>query len=445
MNFFTISNTVHAMQPNKTSTNSGDTIVVRANPTLGVIPETGTLTPVTRRLFNVLISIAQREEPEQTKHQRPLREVLRHIGHRNDYKGIQDSLRDLVTTPIEWNQPTQEGGTWAVSTMLAHAKIVQKKSSFILQWSFSEALREEILRPKRNFTKLSLVIHTRIRSGASAALFEYCQRYVTWNDGVMKKQPWGWWVAMLCGTKDHGVTEYKYFKRDILRPAIAEVSTRADFTVELVEHKTGRRVTDLQFVVTPKPPSWDADSGLPPYDEKLILSLVDLGLRQHKAKQICESHDAVVIEDAIEYTKARVADRNQPPVKSIPAYFMKALADRYGKSKGAARPQAELDLADPTAEQAKLREAYAAHQWREAYGYWMELDTEPKNALIAEFLTTDVPAVTARAIKKDLLKTMPARTAFSTWLAAKLWGEPTTDDLLTFALARKPERADAAV
>lgn len=410
-----------------------EAFVVRANPTIGVTPQVGTLTPTVRRLFNVLIHIAQREGEGQTKHERPLREVLKLISHRNDYSGLQDSLRELAVTPIEWNQKG-----WTVSTMLAYARIRQEKGGFVLEWGFSDAIREEILRPKGNFTKLSLVIHTRLRNGASVALFEYCQKYANWKDGHMKEQPWAWWAQMLTGSKEHGYEAYKYFKRDVISKAIAEVNTHAGFTVELSETKAGNRVTNLRFFVTPKAPE-RADSDVPVYDQAMMLALVELGIDQGDAVEICEKNDAAPIQDAIEHTRERLTNTKLEKVVSPAAYFKSSLANNYARRK-APKPQAELQLNDPLADHQRLVDRYRAHQHREAYGYWMELDVEPKIDLLSQFLRTDPPAIISKAIKKDKLEQKIARAAFTEWLAKDLWGaEPTAEELLAFSLKEKGE------
>jgi plasmid replication initiation protein len=47
--------------------------------------------------------------------------------------------------------------------------------------------------------------------------------------------------------------EYRIFKRDTLRPAMAEINAVADIEIEMLEFKSGRFVSDLQFTVRKKP------------------------------------------------------------------------------------------------------------------------------------------------------------------------------------------------
>jgi plasmid replication initiation protein len=421
-------------------------VVRRSNTTIGISPRTGAgnLTVLVRRIFNVLVHFTMKDGDREV-YQRPLREVMRYIDYNsNDLDRIKTHLETMASTPMVWDTSTDDDEIWSTAALVAHASIIRPKKKGLashLEWSFAKPIRQKLLAPKK-WTQLSLVMHTKLKSGASIALFEICARYETFPGQRTMRQPYEWWYPVLTGTREDVVPEYKYFKRDVLRPAIAEVNMHADFMVELIEHRRGNKVAELQFAVRSKPTEAIIDADAPRFDGELLERVIRLGMSQADARAICEKHDPPLIQAAIDYTEKRAA--KQPALDSTAAYFKTALKKGYKEPAKAVRPhqQAALDLPDPEAEKGRLRAAYDANQRDQALAYWQELNSEPAQELITEFLATEPPRVIARAIKKDRLESMSARTAFTEWLAAKLWTEPTTDDLLKFAL--KDGYSDAA-
>jgi plasmid replication initiation protein len=379
------------------------------------------------------------KDGEREVYRRPLRDVLRYIDYNsNDLVRIKEHLEAMATTPITWDTSTDDDDIWQIASLIADAAIITPKKKGLpsqLEWSFSPRIRQKLLAPGK-WTQLSLVMHTRLKSGASVALFEIGARYRSSPGGLTMRKPYEWWVPTLTGSRAEASPEYKYFKRDVLRPAIAEVNMHADFSIELVEHKVGNKVAELQFSVRAKADAARFDTDAPRFDGELLERVIRLGLKQDDARRICEKHDAPLIETALRVTEKRAA--KQPALESKAAFFRAALRDGYKEPEKVGKPQEQgsLDLPDPQAEQARLKAAYAARQRAEALSYWKELDPEPAKAEIADFLATEPPLLIVRAIKKDLLATKAAETAFTEWLATKLWGEPTTEQLLQFALTR---------
>lgn len=82
--------------------------------------------------------------------------------------------------------------------------------------------------------------------------------------------------------------EYKYFKRNLLVPAIKEVNTVTDIEIELLEFKKGRWVEDLQFTTKPKAQQQLILPEEPAIDGALLERLESIGIRD--AERICASH-----------------------------------------------------------------------------------------------------------------------------------------------------------
>jgi hypothetical protein len=440
------------MQNTDISTPNDEDFVRRMNETIAIHPQRGRVTLVVRRLFNVLVYFAQQDGP-QAKYSRPLSEVMEYIEFSSGATHVIKHHLELMTAGIAviWNTPGKVAG-WGVTAMLAQAELNDgpRGKAKTLEWMFPEKIQSRLFDYKA-FTHLSLQIHTSLTSGASVSLFEICSRYETNSrnqkdgTGVTNRADWTWWVPVLTGDAKNTYSEYKYFKRDILKASISEINSqdRATFTVELVEHKNGIRVSDIQFKIVPKPVSENSGFGEinSPLDVELIRRMVAMDIPQDEARAIYQKHERKVIRAALKATDAKAVSTSGKPLVSQAAYFKVMLRSKYKEPKIAvkAAQQAALDLADPEAEMTSLKAAYKAHQITEASGYWKEVGADEATALKDEWLAMDLPKQVRDGITNRVVKSKLAKTAFAEWLAAKLWGEPTAEDLLAFSL--KQEKA----
>ena len=81
--------------------------------------------------------------------------------------------------------------------------------------------------------------------------------------------------------------EYRFFKRDVLKPAIAELNAISDLEIELQEFKQGRYTSDLQFLIKKKRQTALPLSTPPrPVDLSLIVIAVRLGVDENKDEQM---------------------------------------------------------------------------------------------------------------------------------------------------------------
>jgi len=420
---------------------SDSEVYSRTNETIGIKPTSGTLSLIVRRLFNVLLYISQKDGDIET-YRRPLIEIMAHIEYNsNDAKLLKDHFRSMMNgILVEWNSVDAKGTqTWEASPLLAHARIESSENRpTIVEWSLPKPIRER-LRDLTSYTRFSLQMHTRLRTGASVALYEICARYATNPSQLSVRAPVSWWHPRLTGSSSESEIVYKYFKRDVIRPSVAEINVQADFTVELIEYKAGNRVDEIQFRVIPKERHDDDDGESLRYDGALLEKVTRLGLSVEEAKRVCEKHDGLVVLDAIALTERRAAITTAEPLHSKAAYFTATLSKGYTANKKAPpkSQQRVLDLPLVDVEMGRLREAFNAKQLNEAFGYFKELDVTQQRAEIESFLSTKPERDISAAIKKNSLTNMVARTAFSGWLAAKLRGDPSSDELLEFALQKK--------
>lgn len=86
------------------------------------------------------------------------------------------------------------------------------------------------------------------------ALYEICARYVNNPSHLTSRQNWKtWWRPVLTGVAaDPEKAEYRFFNRDVLKKAVAEVNAKSNLQIiGPIEFKgsDNRTVIDIQFEV----------------------------------------------------------------------------------------------------------------------------------------------------------------------------------------------------
>lgn len=305
----------------------------KAHEAIAVLPQSGRLTLLDRRFFNVLLALAQ-EQGDRTTYRAKFARIL--AGAKFDSKNTEvakEHLRKMTTTRVEWNSTSDTGKRrWGVSTLIADAEIIEENRELIVEWSYSPKVKAKLLNPDV-YVQLSLEIHSALRSSQSAALYEICTRYVTNPGHLTHRAPWQWWKPRLTGNPEdiQNLGEYKYFKRDVLRTAISEINAITDIDIELIEHRDGRKVSEIQFKVTKKA---QRSLSLPEenlIDNSLLERLLALGFNTNAAAQLYSNTDEQKLRLTLSYVESRVRAKNMEALNSPAAFFRVALKEGYAK------------------------------------------------------------------------------------------------------------------
>lgn len=388
----------------------------KAQEAIAILPKSGKVTLLTRRLFNSLLQLAQ-EDGELTMYRCRLSKVLFNASFdSNNTEVVKEQLRRMASIQVEWNSTSGEGERrWGVSNLLADAEIIEEKGAVWIEWSYSEKVRAKLLDPEI-YARISLQAYSQIRSSASAALYEICARYVTNPSNLTMRAPWQWWRPRLTGNPEDAVetTEYKFFKRDVLKPSILEVNRLADICVELVEHKDGRRVTEIQFRV--KKVS-QGNLHLPDpnmVNTEIIKRLVDeMGLMAEEAAKVYADHDEPFLMATINLVREREKDRNLPALKSTAAFFKNALRGKYATSK---KPVLISPVQMPAVVKTVRQDTAPSPEIAVALDAFDKMDSLQQAELLEEF--AQVNALVAARIRKSP-KSPFVRKTLGPWLAAK--------------------------
>jgi hypothetical protein len=421
---------------------------------IAIQPKSGKITLLTRKLFNVLLAVAQQADESGDTYRALLSDIVANSAFdSNDTALVKEHLRRMVSVQVEWSQGTSSqkpGRKWGISTLIADAEILEDPVTrrVWVEFSFAPKIKKKLLDPVQ-YARLSLQFQSQLRSSAGLALYEICVRYLTNPSHLTMRETWEWWRPILSGTPDTEAgdevkREYKYFKRDYLRPAIAEVNAVTNIFVELIEHREGRRVAEIQFRVTErKQPMLALDEHPNVFDSTLVDRMVKIGISLKEAQTLYADSEENRIRAALQMTEQRMRSTALPPVRSAAALFKDALKKGYAPPVEALPPTGNSKTASMAAPaddlKARLLSEYAAHRRKEAralYDEQGESDQELARQSFEEDMLPELGTHLRDDWRKRGLDSKLAETAFFDWLVRKTWGEPTDGDLLSFTLSQ---------
>lgn len=416
----------------------------KSNEAIGLRVVSGRLTLLNRKVFNVLMYHAQQirklgqDAPIDTPAAQkyfwvPLSVLARNASYdsrdmqflREQIEEMQD-IKLLLETDRQWTSERLIASVTFVNPKGLHSRTGQVWVGF----AFPPEVHESVMQPE-TYTRLSIQYQGLLKSGTALALYELCRRYATNPSKLTSTYTVEHWYGLLTGNpmpeKAEDLPEYKYFKRDVLKNAIAEVNRITDIEVELIEHKVGRRVQHLQFRVEFKPDRQNEARAPFTIDLSLLEKLMGLGMTQQEASNVIGEYPEEKISQALAVVAARVNSANGAPVNSKVAYL------RWALKSDAKLPEKKTEprLRNGTASEGpSLLERFLAARAKLALDVFKEMDPDQRTSTYDQFKshTTGKRPPLEKALEHGV-----TRTALSLWYADVLWGEPTVQKLSQFA------------
>lgn len=385
-----------------------------------VKPKGGKITLTMHKAYNVLLSRAAAAGIDKETYEVSLSDLIGDIkfgGGSHNTEALKEMLRRLTATQVEWDIAGKDnkGEEWGISTMLAGAIISRGK----LEYSFAPQIKQKLLDP-RVFARIDLRLMGKFRTRSGLALYEASYRYISNPGGLTVRLKWEEWRDIL--SEGTGSAEWRYFNRDTLKPAIAEVNTHVpDMEVTpILFHGANGKVDELQFRITRKrQPDLELESNLDiSPNPDLLKRLAELDLGEAEARKLFLDHEEDQILQALNVTEARLAKKSLKPIENKPAFFRKAITEGYQLPPAKAKQLAKQ--AEKTA--AAIEDQAAADQAAASWATYEALVEEDRNKLIASFAQEVVfkdPILQAEFIKKGISSAI-VRGHLRGWLRTRL-------------------------
>lgn len=419
----------------------------KPNESIGLRVKEGRLTLLSRKLYNVLVFHAQRlrvpgqNAPIDTEAAKkyfwiPFADVARRSDYdSNDMEFLKQHVEELQNVKVHIEDDRQYTSERLISSVkLVNPAGLKKRGGMMwLGFAFPPEVFEVVMSPD-SYTKLSIYYQGILRSGPSVALYEICRRYATNPSKLTRSGSYAYWYGVLSGTPVDTPPPYKYFKRDVLKPIITEISALTDIEIELIEHTQGRKVVGMQFHVELKRQPGLEFSPPPVLDGDMIMAIMEYGIGQNDASDMTVKYTEDKLRNAIKAVKDRKAAKNLPPLESDAAYFRWALRQGVAPQKKTALPS-PIPNEQKKAEPRPVMDRFLGARGREAFGMFNQLGADEQTSLLAAF--KESPYSKGIRITKGLTTPMQ-QTAVGMWYANYLWGEPTADALATFLEMSSP-------
>ncbi len=415
----------------------------KANDSIGLRVVEGQFSLLSRKLYNVFISSAQKQQrpgvnaptddpSAESYFWIPLQEVVKDAKYNsNDYETLKAHANELQNIRVE----AENSRMWTSERLLSGVKIFNshglksKGGTVWLGFSFPPEVLQMVLKPTV-YTRFSLWYQTQLRTASSLALYEVCRRYASSPSHVTNRGKWEGWYYTITGTAttDKNIPEYKYFKRDHLVKSITEINTITDINVELLEFKEGRRVAEIQFKVHLKAQGTFELPSVPIINTEMIDRIVALGVSRDEATQIYSTYDEASVKAHLELVETRQKQSNTQPLGSPAAYFKTAIKNGYANGKPSV--VAEPVPPAPAKKKKSLRERFMIARAKDALEHYQKLSFEEQQPLFNAF--ADSADKSLKPYLKKGLEMALVRNAFGDWLATTLWGQPSDSQILDF-------------
>lgn len=336
-----------------------ESTLTKPNELLVMVPVVGKLSPVSRKLFNSLLFVGGNDYRARLDAGRPmlaeerfearLSDLVAHLpGEASDWSSnAREHILEMFRVEVIWESVDRKAGISKLEAMhLIEDPVIEKRgSATYVQWKFPVAVLSYLKDPAF-FTRLDLDIVGSLRTYAAVALYEICARYKTNPSGLTCSQTPDWWVEALTArslrpapqkAKGKGATnaepevkprrEWRKVKSESVLDAIAEINTKTDLEIELIEKRTGKAVSAVQFAVRRKRKAQFA--GEPGVAPDLLEKAVRLGINASDISSILRSArgGADVVKAALIKLQERASREDLVPLTNVLAYLKTILGE----------------------------------------------------------------------------------------------------------------------
>lgn len=287
------------------------------------------VTLIGRRLYSSLLATAQQDldgvVPLATHtFEAPLKSLLKFSGSDGDERTLAKKyFKEMQELPVSWESTAPgDGVKWIGLNMLSQAKIFVQGGQTWVSWAFPPEIITMIVNPER-YAVWNLRVSAQLGTYSALALYEICARYRDNPSGVTSRKPADWWIDSLSNTasgSEKKKREWRKFKLEKVKDAIAEINSETDLEIELIEHKDGRSVSEIQFSVRRRKNAADINN-LSSINIELFAKALRLGISEARSQTLIRSYGEDRLSEKLDELRARIFDKSKSQIENQYAYL----------------------------------------------------------------------------------------------------------------------------
>lgn len=210
---------------------------------VAAIHTSGDLTLLERKIANVLLLNAYDDLLTKRTHSIPVKHLAEMLGWdaSNNMERLQDALRRLVSTSIEFNVLDDGKESWEITSLVAYARI----RGGVCTYKYVEELAERLFDPEV-YATINIGMQRRFKGGYSLTLYENCVRYKAVGST-------GFWeldkFRRIMGADAPMYEEFKRLSSFVINKAVDEVNKQSDIHLTPEYRKSGRKVEAVKFLI----------------------------------------------------------------------------------------------------------------------------------------------------------------------------------------------------
>lgn len=271
------------------------------------------LTSGEQRIILTLVSVIKPEDEEFKKYRFKVKDFCTMLEIKNNrlYKDIKDITKDLMRKVFTIKK---EKSTLQIS-WLSSVEYIEGEG--IVELEFSPKLKPYLLQLKNRFTSYELKDILQLKSSYSFRIYELLKQYEkigirTFNVEELKD---------ILGIDENTYPLYADFKRRVIIQSQKEINKKTDIHFEFGQIKTGRKVTELKFIIKTNPNILNDDAK---YIEE-IKNIFDEDITAANAEKIYRAANKNM--DIIK--EKYLLLQQQKDIKNVVGWIIKAIKEDY--------------------------------------------------------------------------------------------------------------------
>lgn len=214
---------------------------------VAAIHTSGELSLLERKTANVLLLNAYDMLLTRRTHKLPVKHMCAMLGwdESNNIERLQDVLRKLASTSIEFNMMEDGKEVWRVMSMISYGEI----KDGVCIYRYDEYLAERLYDPEI-YAIINIGMQRRFEGSYALTLYENCLRYKTVGST-------GWWeldrFRRIIGAENEYYDDFRRFNGKIIKPSVSEINRVSDLQLNPEYKKQGRKVSAVRFLITENP------------------------------------------------------------------------------------------------------------------------------------------------------------------------------------------------